>query len=113
MGYKVIVAPCVRRALIRANDYLVETFYSPSAAMNLMDAYDRAISALEANPLAYPLDFELSKSAQTEIRKIKVENHKMLYVADKASRCVYVISLIHDRRDAPSHFRKDWQGSGL
>lgn len=103
MAYNIRVSQCVHEEIKAASDYIAINLASPSAVKRLLDEYNVAIGALEANPFAYPIDQAASSAVDFEVRRIHVRNYRLYYRINEDTRTVQVLAFLHARQNIPTH----------
>ena len=99
MIYDVIVAPRVLDELDASLAYINDTLCSPNAASRLLYAFEEAVESLKTNPLAYPIQQQLSYLAGHEIRSTRLGNYRLCFRVNKELQRVDVVFFKHVRQD--------------
>lgn len=73
------------------------------AAKRLLDSFEVSVSALEQNPLAYPVDEYVSALTGSEVRKKRVGNYRIYYRVNQEAQQVDIAYFFHVRQNAALH----------
>ncbi len=96
MAHNVLVAEAAQAALVEACAYIGSVLCEPSAAVTLLDEFDRFVESVADLPEMYPLCQE-KRLAAKGIRKALICGYVALYVYDGDE--VNIIALFHQTQD--------------
>ncbi len=96
MAHNVLVAEAAQAALVEACAYNGSVLCEPSAAVTLLDEFDRFVESVADLPEMYPLCQE-KRLAAKGIRKALICGYVALYVYDGDE--VNIIALFHQTQD--------------
>lgn len=107
MAYDVRMSVPARDEFNDAVTYIAERLASPRAMQAMVNEFEVAVSALETNPFAYPIDQAVSQRVGQTVRKIRVKNYLVFYRIKEEARRVEIISFLHMRQDIGWHIARD------
>ncbi|MHC6202608.1 type II toxin-antitoxin system RelE/ParE family toxin [Breznakiellaceae bacterium SP9] len=94
--YEIKYLPTVQKDLESISDYISLTLGAPQAALNFLDALEKALVNLKDNPFAHRL-YRPIKPISTEYRVITVKNYLVFYTAFEGT--IEIHRVIYKRRD--------------
>lgn len=95
--YKVLIAEPCKNDLKNVIDYISNELKNPSAAMDLLNSFEKEISSLSDMPGRYSLvndDYLSSKG----IRAVKIKNYLAFYKVNKNLKTVTVVRFLYGKR---------------
>jgi len=93
--YEVHVLPSADDHLLKIANYISNELYNPTAALSLIDHFERSIVELKDFPNRYPV--HESDVVKTEFRKLTLGNYLIFYTVD--GKYVYVAFILHEKQD--------------
>ena len=102
--YHVHITTAAERDLNRAADYIEFSLKNPTAADNLVDEAEEALSGLSRMPERFALvDDKLL--AAWGVRFVSVKNYLAFYTVSQASNTVYILRFLYGKSDWASILR--------
>ena len=105
MKYTVILSDEASEDIQAVFRYIAEEKGLPITARRWVDSVENAIKGLDYMPYRYPR-YELQVSEVSELRKLVIERHLVLYTVNDAEHLVFVFRVISERQDAASILMK-------
>lgn len=103
-AYHVHITTAAERDLNRAADYIEFSLKNPSAADNLVDEAEEALSSLSQMPERFALVNDKLLAAWG-IRFVQVKNYLAFYTVSQTSDAVYVLRFLYGKSDWMSILR--------
>lgn len=80
--HKLIYLPLAQKDLREITQYIAETLKAPKAAIDLVDAFDDAITRLQQFPYAFRI-YQPIQSLEAEYRLLPVKNYLGILCSDR------------------------------
>lgn len=96
MAYKRVISDEAKREYTAIVEYLATILKSPQAAAGFMDAFDKQLSLISANPSMFALS-RMPELAARGYRAAPVNNYVMLYKA--TDELIYIAHVFHQSQD--------------
>jgi len=104
MLYKIDYLPIAKRDITDISGYISDELSAPKAAMDLLDAFDKAIDGLRDFPYAYRV-YQPVESLENEYRRIPVKNYVVFYTVDEQKRLVEIHRVLYAKMDLTKIFQ--------
>jgi toxin ParE1/3/4 len=98
MKYYVQFTKTSETDLQNVSHYIAYVLHNPTAAKRLVAGVRAGVARLDSNPKSRPLVNDDSLAAKG-IRWISVRNYMVFYVVDEHAHNVYILHVMHGRRD--------------
>ena len=95
MKYKIVYLPIANRDIIRIDAALLEY---PSKAKRIFNELESKVTDLEEMPYMWPV-----YPANTEYRRMILEDHLLFYKVDKDEQKVKIFRILYDKINIPEH----------
>ena len=105
--YKVDYTEPAEKDLQSAAAYIAGNLGNKIAAANLLDAADRAVLSLSDFPEKNPLVRDALLAANG-FRMQRINNYLAFYVIDSEAQTVFILRVIHSRRDWAAILKNDF-----
>ena len=96
--YQVVLTHKAKIDLKNIYKYISENLKEKNTADNLMNLIEEKILILEDIPEGFAI-IEYYKKKKYEYRRLLVKNYIVIYRIDKKNKIVYVVKIIHGRRN--------------
>ena len=96
--YSIIITPDAATDLLQIRDYIAYTLQAPETALKYIRGIRKEIEKLDSFPAATaPVPDEPWHSRG--VRRVINKNFYIYYRIDETKKCVYVLNVIHAKRD--------------
>lgn len=103
--YRVIVLPQAQRDIRNIVLYIAKELSSPQAALNFLSAFEQAVISLAHMPSRHKT-IEEKPWGDEGVRKVRVKNYYVYFLADDQQKTVKVTAVIYTGRDQKKQLSK-------
>ena len=96
--YNASYLPISKKDIQDISFYISDTLNAPGAALDLVDALDKAVSLLEQFPYTHRV-YKSPEPLEYEYRVMFVKNYAVFYVVDEDRHAVEIHRVIYAKRD--------------
>ena len=96
--YRIELAIKAKKDMREIHAYIANNLKEPNIADKLLDKIEAEISTLKKMPLSYALERD-EQLKRRNLRKLIVDNHLVFYSVHEKSETVFVVRVLHARRD--------------
>ncbi|MBC3887855.1 type II toxin-antitoxin system mRNA interferase toxin, RelE/StbE family [Acetobacterium paludosum] len=102
--YKITYLPIAQKDLQEILLYIADQLKSPQAALDLMEALEKAIALLDQFPYAHPI-YPLVKALDGEYRLLPVKSYAVFYLVKEAEKVVEIQRILYAKMNFSNTFK--------